>query len=110
MRAGAKVVEELDEEADGVLVEVGLQHAVAQYRDDGRFARNVRLEALLAAHGAGAPEGVDGAGDGGSEQRRRVHLADQRLQHRHAGVRQHGARPARDGYGWWPQIWRGSVC
>ena len=34
----AEVIEELDEEAHGVLVEVGLQHAVAQHGDDRRLA------------------------------------------------------------------------
>ena len=45
-----EIVEELDDEAHRVLVEVRLQHAVAQDRDDGGLAGDVRLETVVAAH------------------------------------------------------------
>ena len=52
--------------------------------------RHVGLELLLAPLGVVPPEGVDGTGDGGREQGRRVRLAHERLEDRHAGFRDLG--------------------
>ena len=80
-----EIVEEVANDRYGGLVEIGFQHAAAQHRDDApaRAGRKA-LGRPRSAHGAGAPEGVDGAGDGGGQQRGRVHLANERFQHGHA--------------------------
>ena len=86
MRAGA-IIEELDDETHRVLVEVRLQHPVSQDRDDGGLAGDVRPQTVGAAHRTVPAEGIDCAGDRCRQQRRRMHLADERFQHRHADVR-----------------------
>ena len=82
-----EIVEELDDEAHRMLVEVRLQHPVAQDRDDSGLAGDVRAQAGGAAHRTLPAEGIDGAGDGCRQQRGRMHLADERFQHWHADVR-----------------------
>ncbi len=62
---GRQIIEHLDDEADGVLVEVGLQHAVAQHGDDGRLAGDIGPEAGFAAFPARRLKGIYGAGYGG---------------------------------------------
>ena len=89
---GGKVVEEVADDSDAVLVEIGFQHAAAQHGDQCGLARDEGAEAGLGPLRARALEGVHRAGNGGSEEGARMRLADQRLENRHAGLREAGRR------------------